>query len=157
MAILKGVNKTKIDAKPAALAENGQQGGVVKSMFDTYEITADTTGGTDTLEMCGLIPAGARIVDVIVTFDDLDGSGGTLDIGWKAGKKGLAAGGEDADADGFFANADVTSAGGLSMINDQPTVAGIHKVFAESVQPVIAFDGDCDATSGTINLEILYV
>lgn len=153
MATLKGVNKTKIDAKPAALAENGQQGGFVKTMFDTYELTADTTGGTDTLEMCGKIPAGARIVDVILTFDDLDGSGGTLDVGWKAGDGAV----ETADADGFFANADVTSAGGLSMINDQPTVAGIHKTFAEAVQPVIAFDGDCDATSGTINLEILYV
>lgn len=153
MATLKGVNKTKIDAKPAQLAESGQHGGVVKSIYDTYELTADTTGGTDTLEMGGKIPAGARVIDVRVMFDDLDGSGGTLDIGWKAGDSAI----EAADADGFMDDVDVSSAGSLSMFEDKSSRPGFQKVFTESVQTVIAFDGDCDATSGTIHLEILYV
>ena len=153
MATLKGVNKTKIDAVPAQLAEQGEQGGVKKVIYDTYELTADTTGGTDTLEMGGLIPAGARVLDVKLLFDDLDGSGGTLDVGWKASADAV----ETADADGFFANVDVTSAGTVSMFEDQSTVAGMFKKFSSAVQPVIAFDGDCDATSGTITMVVEYV
>lgn len=153
MATLKGVNATKIAASPAQLAENGQQGGAVKVIYDTYELVGDTTGGTDVLLMGGKIPAGARVIDVRLMFDDLDGSGGTLDVGWQAGDAAT----ETADADGFLANVDVSSAGSVSMFEDQSSVAGFQKVFAESVQPVIAFDGDCDATSGTIHLEIFYV
>jgi hypothetical protein len=153
MATLYGVNATKMAASPMQLAENGQQGGVVKSIYDTYELTADTTGGTDTLEMGGKLPQGARVIDVRIMFDDLDGSGGTLDIGWKAGDGAV----EAADADGFLADVDVTSAGSISMFEDQSSRPGFQKVFNEAVQPVIAFDGDCDATSGTIHLEILYV
>jgi len=153
MSILYGVNATKRQNQTIAqLEEQGQSKGHVLSAYDTYELLADVVGGTDTLRMSKL-PAGARVIDVRLFFDDLDAAGGTLDIGWEAGADAV----EAADADGFLANVDVTSQGTVSMFEDQPSVAGFQKVFSEEVQVTVTFDADTDATSGTISLDILYV
>lgn len=152
MATKYGVNATKLAAKPLQLCEKGQMGGRVRSLYDTYELVADLSSA-DEIVLGGKIPAGARVVDVRLMFDDLDGSGGTLDVGWKVSD----AGGEAVDADGFLADVDVTSAGSVSMFEDQSSRPGFQKTFSEEVQPYITVDGDTDATSGTIHLEIFYV
>jgi len=153
MATLLGVNATKLRSDdPSDHAGVGEQGANLRLIYDTFELSADLVGGTDTIRMGGLLPKGARVIDVHIFFDDLDASGGTLDIGWEIS----AVSGEAADANGFLSAVAVTSAGAQSMLGDQPTVAGVFKKFTEAVQPVVAPNGDTDATSGTISLAILY-
>src|SRR5687767_9212043 len=101
MATIKGVNRTYLTSTPPSKVPAGEAGGRVRVIYDTYEITADVASG-DVLEMGSLIPQGARVLDVVLGADDLDASGGTLDVGWAAG----ASGAEVADPDGFLANAD---------------------------------------------------
>jgi hypothetical protein len=140
-----------VDVPPTKIPP-GDAGGKVISAYDYFAFTADLVGGTDTIKMMK-IPAGARVVDVKAVFTDLDGSGGTLNIGWAAG----ATAAEAADADGFMAGVDVTSAGSISMFEDQSSRPGMFKKFTEEVQVVIAVDGDTDASSGTIYLNVQYV
>ena len=156
--VLTGVGATKIATQPASLTEQGEYQSQVRVLYDTYELVADTTGGTDTINMGGLLPKGARVINVTVVFDVLDTSGGTLDIGWRVSAE-LSAGSaiEALDADGFMANVGVTSAGSQSMQGDQATRPGNLKKFDAAVQPFVSFDGDCDATSGGVSLYIEYV
>lgn len=155
MAVLYGVNATKLRVNnPPELSGVGEAGGRMRVIYDTYTLTADTTGGTDTLRMGCLIPKGARVMEVQVKSADLDGSGGTLDVGWEASADGV----ESASAAGFLSNIDVASAADVFFMSDNAaSPAGLHKQFAAAVQPVIAFDGDCDATSGSISIAIWYV
>lgn len=152
MATKYGVEATKREnSSIPSLAGQGSQGGNIKVFRDTYEIGADLASG-DIIRMC-VIPNGARVLDVRVFFDDLDGSGGTLDIGWAAG----SAGAEAVDADGFGANVDVTSAGVYSMFTSQSTAAGFDKLFADECVVTVTTDGDTDATTGTITVMVLAV
>lgn len=152
MATKYGVEATKRQNQTIPqLATQGTDGGKMKMAYDTYELSADLAAG-DVIKMCR-IPKGAKIIDVRMFFDDLDASGGTLDVGWAAG----AAGVEAIDADGFGAAVDVTSAGVYSMFTSQSTRPGFDKTFAEEVQATVTTNGDTDATSGTITLQVFYV
>lgn len=152
MATKYGTEATKrLNSTVPALAGQGTDGGIVRMGYDTYEFSADLASA-DIIKMCR-IPAGAKVIDVRLFFDDLDASGGTVDVGWAASEGG----GEAADDDGFGANIDVTSAGVYSMFTSQSTVAGFDKTFSEEVQVQIKIDGDTDVTSGTITIMVLYV
>ncbi len=151
MATVYGVQATKQNAIPQQLSEEGYQAGNVKCLSDSYTLTADLAAA-DFISM-GKIPQGARVLDVRVVFPDLDASGGTIDVGWKAG----AAAVEAADADGFLAVVDVTSAGSISMFEDQPSRPGLEKRFSEECEVGIATVGDTDASSGTIYFQCWYV
>jgi hypothetical protein len=152
MATKYGVEATKrLNQSIQQLSTQGCDGGNVKFAYDTYELTADLGSG-DIIKMCR-IPAGAKILDVRCFFDDLDASGGTIHIGWAASADSV----EAADADGFGASVDVTSAGVYSMFTSQSTVPGFDKTFSSEVQVQIATNGDTDATSGTLTLQVLYV
>lgn len=154
MAILYGVNATKLRVNnPPELAGVGEQGGRMRVIYDTYTLAADATGGTDTLRMGGLIPKGARIMEVMVKCADLDGSGGTLNVGWEASADAV----ESAEAAGFLSAIDVTTADVFMMSENAGAPAGLHKQFTAACQPVIAFAGDTDATSGAISIAIWYV
>ena len=151
MARKYGVNATKRYASVPQLAEEGQFGGRVKSMYDSYTLTADLASG-DFIEM-GELPMGARVIDVRLVYADLDASGGTIDCGWEVSEDAL----EAADADGFLTVVDVTSAGSSSMFEDQSSRPGQHKTFTAPVKVGVAINGDTDATTGTVHMEILYV
>lgn len=120
--------------------------------YDTYALTADTASG-DKLYMMKL-PKGARILDVILAATDLDGSGGTLDVGYEYNASGDSA--LTDDLDGFLADVDVTSASTTSM-RDQENMAGFGYELEGVADIVVVFDGDCDATTGTIKLAVNYV
>lgn len=154
MTVYYGSNATKRDNQNIkALIGPGETAGRLRVAYDSYALTADLVGGTDTIRMMKL-PKGARVIDVILEFDDLDGSGGTLDVGWEASADAVVS----ADPDGFLANVDVATAAGLvTMQDDQPTLDGLFKQFDAEVQVTISPDGDTDATSGNIKLCILYV
>lgn len=151
MATFQGVNAAKRLSIPADLEKQGQSRGMVLSAYDTYELVADLSSG-DIIRMCR-IPQGARIVDVQLFFDDLDTAGGTLDVGWAAG----ASGAEAADDNGFLAAVDVTSAGVASMFASQSQNPGYQKVFAEEVELQVKVNGDTDAVTGTVSVEVHYV
>ncbi len=150
MARQYGVNAAYRQLAVPKLAQQGQAGGGVKSLYDQFTITAAMTD--EFIEM-GELPAGARVVNVVVIFPDMDGSGGTIDVGWEVSANAA----EAVDLDGFAANVDVTSAGVYSMLISGTTLAGMQKVFAAPVKVGITVDGDCDATTGTIHMEVFYV
>jgi hypothetical protein len=145
-----GVNATNILSDiPSEKAGLGEQGGRKRVIYDKFTLTADLSSA-DTIQMGGLIPAGALVHNVHLVFDAM--GAGTLDVGWEVS----ADGGELADADGFLNEAAVTSAGHEAMLEDHPTVAGVFKRFSEAVQPVITVSVDTTATSGDIELLIEY-
>ncbi len=149
MATLYGSNFTSMyQTVPASFIESNSQGGKLRVAYDSYAITADLASG-DIIHMVK-VPKGARVYEVYLAFADLDGSGGTLDVGW-------AANGSDAvDADGFIVDLDVTSAGTATMSADLANAAGFGKEFAAETTITITTDGDTDATSGTIKLAVFY-
>ena len=151
MATNYGVNADLILVdNPSQKSAAGELGGKMKVIYDTFELTADLAAD-DTIEMGGLIPAGARIMDVHLFHDAL--GAGTLDVGWKASADGV----ETAVADGFVDGAAVTSQGHVSLQEDHFAEAGMFKRFSAEVQPVVKVATDTSATSGTIGLAILYL
>lgn len=153
----RGVGATLINS--GYLAEQGEHGGHMRIAYDTYESGTSIAVG-DVYVMGSLLPKGARVVDAVLFFDDLDtGSSCTLNLGYQASAE-LSAGSavEAADADAFLANVDVyTAAGSQSMQGDQPTVAGNLKKFSAAVQPVVtAVTTNNSTASGTISMLLFY-
>lgn len=159
MANFYGVNNTKLtqDA-PKGKAGVGETAGRVRMLYDKYTFTAALTT-SDALAMCGLIPKGARILNVFIKSSDL-GTTGDINVGWLASEE--TSGGsavEAADADGFFAALDVNAAAlSADLINSSfRNLDGFMKKFTAAVQPVIVPSENTTATSGSIEMAILYV
>lgn len=150
MATLYAVQRAKAESSVPQLGEQGYKGAAIKALCDSYSLTADTA--SNDIIKCGKLPKGARVIDVRLIFTDLDGTGGTLDIGWAASADSA----ESADDDGFADEIDVTSAGVYSMFTSQYTRPGMNKVFAGECEVQIKFSGDCDATSGSVQIMVLY-
>lgn len=159
MATLYGVNATKrISSVPTVKIQANVERGVIRAAYDEIELTADAASA-DKIIM-GMLPKGARVVNYWLAFDDLDGSGGTLDMGYE---KWDPLSTLTADPDAFLADVDVTSAGILDMA-EQAIVGpvggagpGAGMVASEDLNITITFDGDTDATSGTIKACVMYV
>lgn len=151
MATYYGVNADKLNVDvPAAKAGVGEQGGRLRVIYDTYELTADMAAA-ETIAMGGLIPAGARVIDAHLFFDAL--GSGTLDFGWEASADAV----EAAVVDGFADGAAVTSQGHVSLQEDHFAEGGMFKKFSSAVQPLVTVATDTSATSGTISIAIMYV
>lgn len=151
MTVYYGVNANKILVdNPSKKVGVGEQGGRLRVIYDTFELSEDFDAD-DTIEMGGLIPAGARVIDVHLFHDAL--GAGTLDVGWKASADAA----ESASADGFINGAAVTSQGHASLQEDHFAEAGMFKKFAAPVQPIVKVATDTSATEGTIGLAIMYV
>lgn len=152
MATKYGVNATKrANSTIPSLESQGETNSPVKVAYDEYTLTADLAA-SDVIKMMKL-PSGSRVHNVIFYFDDLDASGGTIDVGWEANLV------DAADQDGFLAVVDVTSAGLVDMIDDQPTRPGVFKKFDQlggDTQISLTTVGDTDATTGTVKLAIEY-
>ena len=155
MATLYGVNADKMLVdNPPAKAGNGEQGGRLRVIYDTYELVADTDAA-DIILMGGLIPKDARVMEASLAFDDLDTSGGTLDLGWQVSAE---SGAEAVDPNGFINAADVATAADVIHMSDNLAFgAGQFKKFSEAVQPLVTFSADTDVTSGTISMAIYYI
>ncbi len=153
MATVYGVNATKsLNSTIPTLQLVGQNGGVVKSMYDIYTFLAEATSG-DILKMGSKLPEGARVVDCRLIFGALANSS-AFDVGWAAGASAVEVG----DADGFGATVSTTSAGVYSMFTSQSTRPGQGKVFTESAQLQLACTTTTTtATAKTISVEIFYV
>lgn len=101
----------------------------------------------------GKLKKGDRVLDVKLAFTDLDASGGTVDVGYEYNATGESALTDDLDA--FLADVDVTSAGTVGMI-EQANMAGFGYEVEGDADIVLTFDGDCDATTGTIKLCVVF-
>ena len=153
MATVYGVNATNLQNQTIAqLSEQGEYHGRLRVIYDEFTLTADLASG-DVIRMGGKIPSGARIIDVIFYTDNIDASGGTVDIGWLASDDAV----EAADADGFMDDVAVTAAAAFLMSDDEGTRPGLFKRFTADCQAAITVDGDTDASSGSVKLCIKYV
>lgn len=142
----------KFQTVPSVAVAGNKWGGKLRVCYDTYALSADLAAG-DKIYM-GKLPKGARVIDCILAFADLDGSGGTLDVGYEYNATGESSLTDDPDA--FLADVDVTSAGTVGMI-EQANMVGFGYEVEGDADIVITIDGDTDATSGTIKLAVLYV
>lgn len=162
MATLYGVNADRILVdKPPQHSKVGEDGGVVRLLRDEFELTADLSSA-DVIYMGAKLPKGARILDLHLYFDDLDTSGGTLDVGWLASEELDSSGSavEALDADGIMADVDVASASDCIKATNGAAAQlakWVEKKFEADVQIAITVDGDTDATSGTILMNLFYV
>lgn len=159
MANFYGVNADKILVdNPPAQAGIGEQGGRVRVLYDKFTFTAALTTA-DVLYMGGKLPKGARVLDCYLKSSDL-GTTGDVNVGWLASEE-LSGGSpvEVADADGFFAALDVNAVAiKTSMIaNAVGNIATVMKKFNAAVQPVIVPTENTTATSGDIEIAIVYV
>lgn len=113
--------------------------GEVKYIHDSYSWTADLASGLQ-IEF-GVLPAGTKVVDVIVTWTDMDNSdAATIDVGYTGS---LAA---------FHSNLDVSSAGSarLALTTGLTTISSDVKLIA-------SIDTDSSATTGTITVTCLFI
>jgi len=159
MASVYGTEATKIwNQEPSEPAAVGTLGGGMRLHYDKYTYTADLSTG-DLILMNGLLPKGARIIDAMIKFEDLDGAGGTVDFGYAASAE--QSGGstvEAADENAFHEAVDVaTAADTIKASDNQANAAGIGKKLSGAVQPQIKIEGDTDTTTGTIESFIWYV
>jgi hypothetical protein len=80
MAAVSGVVRTDFDAVPRVLHKSNEAGGgKLRVMHDTYE--ANALAAASTIKMGTPLPIGARIIDVVVDFDDLGSTNGTIAAG----------------------------------------------------------------------------
>lgn len=150
MADLYGVNATKLRNVPEEKIPTGEQSGKLRVAYDKYSLAAAIS--TDTINLM-LIPKGARIIDVVVKFADLSSGSGTLDVGWAASSDAV----ESADDDGFFNELAVGSAGCKSIVDTNASIVGHLKKFDAECRLIITNGGtSCDATSGDIEVTVLY-
>ena len=153
MADFYGVNNTKqYQNVPSEMIPIGEQAGRLRVAYDKISLSEAIAG--DVLHMMK-IPKGARVLDVICKFADLDSnSDGTLDIGWAASSDAV----EAADADGFFNELAVHAAACKGMVANGASVPGHLKKFDAEVEvQIVPGAGAADATSGDIELVVLYV
>ncbi len=73
MSAVKGVNRTKIDtATPADRLTPGEFDGRVKVIIDSYAAAGLVLGST--INVGGLLPIGAKVLEIVLTCDALGGS-----------------------------------------------------------------------------------
>lgn len=151
MANKYGVNATKRDVSvPSVKIAPGEVGGAVQFAYDEYSLTADLAAN-DVIKLMKL-PAGARVLDVVVNSADLDsGATGEIKVGWAAN------GVDAADDDGFITALDIHTAAAAKAMSSLQAAAGYFKKFTVETQVEIVISGDTNATSGKIMLGVQYV
>lgn len=122
-------------------------GAPVQLIYGKYTLSADLSAN-ETIKF-GVLKKGMVALGAMVKHDDLDTSGGTIDLGWAAGVNGD----EVADDNGFIDNADVATAAD-TVVSDTnlATAPGIGKEFADDCDLELKIEGDTDATSGDIEV-----
>lgn len=147
-----GVNYAKLVQNIPSLAPQGELGGKIRTMYDSFVLTADLASG-DTILMGSLLPEGARLRDCVVTSEALGGSC-TVDVGWAAG----ATGAEAASPTGFFSALPVSSATVGKAHGSTYEGSFYQKILAEAVQVVVAEHAvSSSATGKKIQVEVSYV
>ena len=158
MATFYSTQYANLVAVPAAKVDAPDAAGSVKIMYFDYTITSTTPATSDIIKL-GVLPKGARVLDVEISAPDL-GTTGALNVGWAASGELTSAGVavEAANASGFFAALDVNTAAATQNMSDVAgaSVAGYLKKFAASVDVQMAPSTVWTVTSGTIKGFVKY-
>lgn len=161
MATNYGKNAAAAIAVPFEAIEQSEVNGRIHVQYDEFPITA-VFAANDTIVMGAPLPAGARVMSVLLDCPDIDtSSNATISSGWLASAEATPL--EAANATGFLAAQDVhTAALAASMTSAVCGTVGnagygkFHK-FLSSVQPVLTVAaGPSTATTGTIRQTIHY-
>jgi len=146
MATVKGVNKTLIDA--GGLSNKYEQGyldGRVKCFFDQYEVSSTVSGTV--IEMGPELPVGSKILEVILSTDDIGGSATTLAVGDL----------EDTDR---YISATNHGDGSVTTRLNKPDGLGYEVDMTTATTPdnqiTITTGNSTSGTTGTINLVVFY-
>ena len=151
MATLKAANKTKIDTIGSDKAHQGDQGGKVKHVYDSYTLPGVVLASADIIELFKL-PENARVLEVIASGPSL-GTTGIIDIGWAAGADSV----EAADANGFISALDLGGAAAIKKMTDAQSNAGYLKKFEEPVVIQAVCTEVSTATAVKLSFSIHYV
>jgi hypothetical protein len=139
MSSVKGVNKTLVDAGGVAKIAQGNTDARLKVMTDYYEASGLATSSN--IKLGSLLPAGARIVDVKLTYDAL--STVTLSVG-------------DADSNARYISALATANAAGTKACD--LADGVDYVIgtASTDNQIIIYTTGVSAATGTIKLSVIY-
>lgn len=150
MATFYGSNATLRDnTVPSKKIAGMDNGGRIRSMYDSFSLSAALSTG-DVINMMK-IPAGARVLEVILSSPDLDSStAATLSAGWTATSV------DSAQATGFINTVDVHTAAKVARMTDVAGALGLYKQFGAETQVQVQVTAAGNATSGTIQCELIY-
>lgn len=155
MATRYGTNATYRDVNvPAVKIPPGEVAGRMRIAYDEYNLATlgVVLGATDTILM-QKIPAGARVLDVVLACDDL-GTTGTCNVGWAASSDAV----EAASTNGFLTSVDLnTAADVFTMQTKEANVSGQFKKFSSEVQLQVNMATATTATTGKIKIAVYYV
>lgn len=142
MSAVYGVNRTILNTEPREKLDPGLHDGRVKVLMDIYEASA--LEAASTIDMGGLLPTGARILDVILITDAL-GSGVTLEVG------------DDEDPNRYITSTACNTANQVTRLN---AIAGqqyeVDMTTASTPDNQVVITTAGAAATGTINLIVLY-
>lgn len=154
-----GVGATGAQANIPTLVEEGQYGGTLHIMMDTYTLLADLAAG-DQIQMGAPIPEGARLLQARIATTALGGSC-TINFGWLASADLSITGGETlntASLTGFFSALPVSSATQASAFGHAQGGTFYNTLLTSSVQCVVSEQAvSSGATGGTITAEVWYI
>jgi len=118
-------------------------GGNTKVATGVYTLTAALTQG-QVIPMVA-VPAGARVLDVTLSADDLDGGAGlALDVG------------DGADADRYLAASTVAQGGGVARLSTHAG-HGYRYAAGDTIDVTVQTAPAAGATSGSLKLSVLFV
>jgi len=142
-AAVKGVNRTLMDTPtPANRLKSGRHDGRVKVTVDTYEASA--VAAASTIDMCGTLPTGAKILEVILITDDLSDDA-TLEVG------------DDEDPNRYITATICTTANQVTRLN---AIDGqdyeVDMTISSTPDNQIVITTAVSAITGTIKLVVLY-
>lgn len=142
---------TKATQDPPARFEASEFKGNVFCAYDEYDLASDgaVLALADVVKFQKL-PAGARIVEVAMSFPDL-GTGGHGTFGWEANAD------EVADADGIFTDIDFETADDTVLMSSGANVPGFGKKFTAETQLSLTITEATTAAVGVIKCAVTYV
>jgi hypothetical protein len=148
-----GANNTSaFQSEPSQKIPVGEQAGRLRVAYDSIDLSGQAALTTsDTVDFMKL-PAGARVIEVILASDDV-GTTGDANLGWTASDDGV----EAADADGFLTAVDLNAAAVVHKMSDEANVPGQFKQFASEVTVQMVPSENFTATSGSVEVTVLYV
>lgn len=148
MATVNSINYALTVAVPATKINQGELNGRVKVLKDKYTLSAAVTAAD--IIACTKLPAGALVLDAFIRSGDMGGTGQ-----WSVG---YAANGVDAaDPDAFINNSDAGDAASYTRATGDAAETGILKRFSVETQVTITCEETTTATTGDVEIVILYV
>jgi len=149
MATLNGTNYKKqyVDV-PSTKIPVGEQAGRVRCAYDDYNLATSgvALANGDTILLMKL-PAGARVVEVLLDSPDVGGTS-LIELGWAANGVDLV------DADGFITSLDISGAAAMQRLNNP---AGALKQFTVETQVYATITNAGAAVAGILQFAVLYV